>query len=121
MIRYLKKGMSAVQAATEDAKVRGVVEEMLGAISARGDAAVREYSARLDKWSPPHFRLSRSEIEACYRELPGQAVLVPGLGHSLMRWLLRKPASILAPVHPSGMNVTAIWLLSTASPSALRI
>ena len=74
MVRYLKQGISPAQAADEDAKVRGRVEEMLGAISARGDAAVREYSAKLDNWSPAHFRLSRPEIEACYRELPERAV-----------------------------------------------
>ena len=74
MVRYLKQGISPSQAADEDAKVRGRVEEMLGAISARGDAAVREYSAKLDNWSPAHFRLSRPEIEACYRELPERAV-----------------------------------------------
>ena len=51
----------------------------------------------------------------CAGELPGQAVLVPGLGHSLMRWLPRKPASILAPEQPSGRKVTAIWAFSTAS------
>ena len=74
MVRYLKQGISPSQAADEDAKVRGRVDEMLGAISARGDAAVREYSAKLDNWSPAHFRLSRPEIEACYRELPERAV-----------------------------------------------
>lgn len=74
MIRYIKNGMSAAQAATEDTHTRSLVEEMLGAIGERGDAAVREFSARLDKWSPPVFRLSRSDIDACYRELPTQAV-----------------------------------------------
>ena len=74
MIRHLKTGISSVQAADDDAKVRATVEEMLGAISARGDAAVREYSLRLDNWSPQTFRLSRPEIDACYRELPAQAV-----------------------------------------------
>ena len=74
MIRYLKKGMPAAQAATEDARVRGLVEEMLTAISARGDAAVREYSQRLDKWLPETFRLSQNDIQSCYRELSPQAV-----------------------------------------------
>ena len=74
MIRYLKNGISAAQAADDDAKVRGLVEDMLAAIATRGDAAVRDYSARLDKWSPPNFRLSREEIAACYQELPKQAV-----------------------------------------------
>ncbi len=74
MIRYLKSGMRPADAATGDAKVRAVVEEMLAAIGARGDDAVREYSERLDKWSPPSFRLSRAEIDACHAELPAQAI-----------------------------------------------
>ncbi len=74
MIRQLKQGISASQAETDDAKVRALVEELLRAISARGDAAVREYSERFDKWSPAHFRLSRAEIDACYGALPQQAI-----------------------------------------------
>ena len=74
LIRYLKSGMRPADAATGDAKVRAVVEEMLAAIGARGDDAVREYSERLDKWSPPSFRLSRAQIDACHAELPAQAI-----------------------------------------------
>lgn len=74
MIRYLKSGMRPADAATGDAKVRAVVEEMLAAIGAGGDDAVREYSERLDKWSPPSFRLSRAQIDACHAELPAQAI-----------------------------------------------
>ena len=74
MIRYLKTGMSAEQAASDDAKVRGIVESMLAEIGARGDAAVREYSAKLDQWAPASFRLTREQIEACYRELTPQAI-----------------------------------------------
>ena len=74
MIRYLKMGISAAQAADEDARVRGLVEEMLAAISARGDSAVREFSQRLDNWLPETFRLSRTDIQSCYEELPPQAI-----------------------------------------------
>ena len=34
-----------------------------------GDAAVREYSQKFDKWNPPSFRLSQAEIEACFAQL----------------------------------------------------
>ena len=74
MIRFLKQGMSAESAATEDSRVRGVVEGMLGEIGRRGDAAVREYSSRLDQWGPAAFRLGRTEIEACYAALPRGAI-----------------------------------------------
>ena len=74
MIRHLKVGITASEAATEDAKVRAVVEGVLGDIGARGDAAVRDYSERFDRWSPTSFRLSRADIDACHRELPQQAI-----------------------------------------------
>jgi sulfopropanediol 3-dehydrogenase len=64
--RYLKTGISDDAKADADAKVRRTVEDMLAQIERRGDAAVREYSARLDNWSPKEFRLSRADIDACY-------------------------------------------------------
>ncbi len=74
MIRYLKSGASAQTVATEDAKIRGVVETMLEEIERRGDGAVRDYSDRLDHWSPAGFRLDRAQIDGCYRELPERAI-----------------------------------------------
>jgi sulfopropanediol 3-dehydrogenase len=74
MIRYLKHGRSADAAASDDAKVRATVEIMLAEIDRRGDAAVREYSEKLDKWSPASFRLGKADIEDCYRQLPQQAI-----------------------------------------------
>lgn len=74
MIRFLKHGMAAETAATEDARVRVLVESMLDDIGKRGDDAVRDYSTKLDRWSPPSFRLGKPEIEDCYRALPAQAV-----------------------------------------------
>ena len=74
MIRHLKTGIPAETAAAEDAGVRRMVEEMLAEIGSRGDSAVREYSQKFDRWSPASFRLSDNEIDACYRELPRQAL-----------------------------------------------
>ena len=74
MVRYLKNGMAAATVDAEDAKVRVTVETMLAEIAARGDAAVREYSTRLDRWTPKELRLTRAEIDACYAELPAQSI-----------------------------------------------
>lgn len=74
MTRYLKRGASAEAVATQDAEIRSVVETMLAGIQHRGDAAVLDYSDRLDHWSPATFRLTRAEIDACYLELPQQAI-----------------------------------------------
>lgn len=52
--------------------VRRTVESMLADVKKRGDAAVRELSTKFDKWSPPSFRLSQSQIEAIVaRVAPG--------------------------------------------------
>lgn len=63
-ITYLKSGKPEAERAEDDAKVRGIVEATLGDIEKRGDAAVRELSEKFDKYSPPNFRLTQSEIEA---------------------------------------------------------
>ena len=70
MIRHLKSGQSAEAKAENSAQVRTTVEAILSDIAARGEAAVREYSEKFDKWSPPSFKLSESEIADCVRALP---------------------------------------------------
>jgi sulfopropanediol 3-dehydrogenase len=74
MIRHLKTGQSAETKAESSAQVRETVEAILADIVARGEAAVREYSEKFDKWSPASFRLSESEIGECIRALPARAV-----------------------------------------------
>src|SRR5882762_5831316 len=69
MIRHLKSGQSAEAKAENNAQVRCTVEAILSDIAARGEAAVREYSEKFDKWSPPSFKLSESEIAECVRPL----------------------------------------------------
>ena len=63
MPRWLKRGIDASAIKAADAKVRETVENILAAVEARKDAAVRELSERFDKWSPPSFKLSAQEIE----------------------------------------------------------
>src|ERR1700726_3452546 len=70
MIRHLKTGQSTEAKAENSAQVRSTVEAILADIAARGEAAVREYSEKFDKWSPPSFQLSESEIAECVRALP---------------------------------------------------
>ncbi len=74
MIRVLKSGISDADKFAADRAVRETVERMLDAIAARGDAAVREYSAQLDHWEPQSFRLSQDEIDALIATLPAQAI-----------------------------------------------
>ena len=74
MARWLKTGMEAAQVASDDAKVRATVEGILAEIAAEGDAAIRRYSEKFDRWSPESFRLTRAEIDACYAELSAQTI-----------------------------------------------
>jgi sulfopropanediol 3-dehydrogenase len=63
MARYLKRGMDADAVKAADTKVRETVEDILAQVDARKDAAIRELSAKFDKWSPKDFRLSAQDIE----------------------------------------------------------
>ncbi|WP_157264074.1 histidinol dehydrogenase [Azohydromonas aeria] len=73
-IQYIKQGKPAEVKADLNAQVRSTVEGILKDIETRGDAAVREYSAKFDKWSPESFRLSQAEIEACIAEVSPKAL-----------------------------------------------
>ena len=61
-IEFLKQGMDSEASDEADAKVRGIVEGILGDVKARGDAAVRELSEKFDKWTPESFRLSDAQV-----------------------------------------------------------
>jgi len=69
MATYLKRRVDRAITDANDAKVRRTVEGILQEVAARGDAAVRELSARFDEWSPPSFRLSQAELDAIVRKV----------------------------------------------------
>ena len=74
MIRHLKTGVTTEQRAADDAQVRSTVETIIADIARDGDAAVRRYSERFDKWSPGSFRLTPAEIKAAYAELAPRTI-----------------------------------------------
>ena len=63
-ITVLKASKPEADRAEDDAKVRATVEATLRDIETRGDAAVRDLSAKFDGYTPEAFRLTESEIEA---------------------------------------------------------
>ena len=63
-VTWLKRGKPEAERAQDDAAVRAAVEATLADIEARGDDAVRDLSAKFDRYAPDHFRLTPSEIEA---------------------------------------------------------
>ncbi|SMX23411.1 histidinol dehydrogenase [Boseongicola aestuarii] len=68
-ITHLKSGKPESERAEDDAKVRAIVETTLKDIETRGDTAIRELSAKFDKYEPPSFRLTASEIEAAVQKV----------------------------------------------------
>ena len=70
MPTYLKRRIAAEVTDELDRQVRQTVESILDDVRKRGDPAVRELSAKFDKWSPPSFRLSRSDLDAIVAKVP---------------------------------------------------
>ena len=70
MARILKPGMSDQTQLDLQGEVEQTVRGIIGDIRARGDEALRELSARFDRWSPTSFRLSPEEIAAAVAQLP---------------------------------------------------
>src|SRR4051794_38127961 len=74
MPRHIKTAALAGQQEEADARTRETVEAIIANIRVRGDRAVRELSKRFDKWSPPSFRLSDSDIAAMIAKVPAQTL-----------------------------------------------
>jgi sulfopropanediol 3-dehydrogenase len=74
MAIYLKRGQEqgAIRAAGE--QVSETVRGILADLEARGDAAVRAYSEKFDRWSPPSFRLSQVEIDRVVASVPKRTI-----------------------------------------------
>ena len=61
MATHLKRRIARELTDEIDGKVRQTVEDILADVKKRGDAAVREYSEKFDKWTPK--KLSQSDID----------------------------------------------------------
>lgn len=70
----LKAPTNARRAGDDADAVAKVVEEIVSAVSAGGDEAVRLYSAKFDSWQPPRFRLDRDEIQQSLDRVPAQVL-----------------------------------------------
>ena len=73
-IEHLKRSKPESEKAEDDAKVRATVEATLADIEKRGDAAVRELSAKFDDYAPASFRLTESEIQAAMQKVSSRAM-----------------------------------------------
>lgn len=73
-MKFIKQGKSSEEVKQSDAKVSETVAAALSDIEEKGDAAVREMSARFDKWEPESFRLSEEQISEIVGRVPEQVI-----------------------------------------------
>jgi sulfopropanediol 3-dehydrogenase len=57
-----------------DPRVRETVTTVISDIAERGDAAVREYSEKFDRWSPESFQLDEQQIDDIVSQVPDQVI-----------------------------------------------
>ncbi|WP_324651985.1 histidinol dehydrogenase [Georgenia sp. H159] len=74
MARVLKEATGTTGPTTADAAVSNAVADVIEAVRRRGDAAVREFSEKFDKWSPEEFRLTDGKIEKIVASVPEQVL-----------------------------------------------
>ncbi|MCA6320767.1 MAG: histidinol dehydrogenase, partial [Phenylobacterium sp.] len=55
-------------------QVRSTVEAILADVRARGDKAVRDWSAKFDGWAPESFRLDQAAITSAYAALSAETI-----------------------------------------------
>jgi sulfopropanediol 3-dehydrogenase len=74
MSRTLKSATASATGFAADETVAATVRGLLADVRERGDAAVRELSARFDRWEPASFRLTDAQIAELVASLDPQVV-----------------------------------------------
>ncbi len=72
MATHLKRRIAQDITDEIDQKVRRTVEDILADVRKRGDAAVREYSEKFDKWTPK--KLSKADIEGIMAKVAPETI-----------------------------------------------
>ncbi|KAK2740689.1 hypothetical protein FQN55_008743 [Onygenales sp. PD_40] len=75
MVRYLKTGAGLDTAGNTPAiDVPSIVKGVIDDIRTNGDSAVRQYSAKFDRWEPASFKLSEADIQAAIAKVSEQTI-----------------------------------------------
>ena len=74
MSHTLKTANSQTDQTGDRAATADVVAGVIADVRDRGDVAVRDYSEKFDKWSPPSFRLDPSQIDEIVAGVPRQVI-----------------------------------------------
>jgi sulfopropanediol 3-dehydrogenase len=72
MAIHLKRRIAKEVTDDLDRKVRKTVEDILDDVRKRGDAAIRDYSEKFDKWAPK--KLSKGDIDAIVSKVSPQTI-----------------------------------------------
>lgn len=74
MLRFLKSRATVAPKAGTGVDVSNVVKTVINSIRNDGDKAVRKFSEDFDRWSPPSFKMTHSEIEKSISAVPKQTL-----------------------------------------------
>ncbi len=70
----LKPALVSDTSTSSPPTVRETVEQVIADVRQRGDAAVREYAERFDRYAPESFRLTSAQIEEAIGRVPEQTL-----------------------------------------------
>lgn len=74
MSKVLKSPADSGESGPDQALVQQRVADIISDVRTRGDAAVREYSAKFDRWEPESFRLPAERIKQIVEDQPPQLI-----------------------------------------------
>jgi histidinol dehydrogenase len=101
-----------------------VVQEILSAVKAAGDEAIRRYTQRFDGVQPGEFRIDRGEVELAYRQLDAQTTSALELAADQIRRFAQRQKGPLADfeyqIQPGvfvGQRVTPIRRVGVYAPA----
>jgi sulfopropanediol 3-dehydrogenase len=96
MPAYIKRAAAQPAQASDD--VTRTVSEMLADIERRGEAAVRDYSRRLDDWDPPSLLVRDDEIRAASEALSDDLKEHIAFAQEQVRSFAERQLATLAPL-----------------------
>ncbi len=74
MATYLKEALGTAGTEADDNKIRETVANIIAAVKAEGDGAVRRFSELFDRWSPASFRLSAEQVQDLVASVPASTL-----------------------------------------------
>jgi len=97
MARHLKR--AAAPPATSGDDVRRTVTELLADVERRGDAAVRDWSRKLDGWAPDSFLVDPEQAETAAAALPEALRRHIDFAHARVREFAERQLETLSDLH----------------------